>query len=497
MRYAEPVKPLLLCAGGFALAVLVVVALLARRAPPLASDAHDAASLEIEASRLRERVAALERELAGLRGERDRRLEPAAEAAREPAAAVADPVPVAGDDALELLARYVASFDADPHGSEALRKAVDARVVELVDPISVHLLETWRPQALRVALVGMLGRPRLAAHAGALDALVALLSDARTDLVLAFAALDSLAATRSDRVLPPLEQLAARDPRDDLAGGVLDVLRELAGARWNDVLGSVLRRAPDVARRASLAPRLDDRDDGGALAFLEAASRDEVEVRLAAAAALERFPLEEFKALARRWLVHETDPRVIELLERFLSRTGFPTAHAMLATGAPDANPAIDDDRHAWASAQPDDGRQWIELDYPLPTRATGVRIFEVCRPGAVAEVLVRDGDAWRTVWRGDATPPGAPLEIVWPATRFDVRTIRIVLDTARVPGWNEVDAVELLGLAGPQWAVRGRASSTFGAGLAIGGRTRPRPGAFVVEPGARMPLRLEGANGR
>jgi hypothetical protein len=108
-------------------------------------------------------------------------------------------------------------------------------------------------------------------------------------------------------------------------------------------------------------------------------------------------------------------------------------------------------------------GRQWLQLTYASPTRAHGVRIFEVNSPGAVAEVLARGPDgAWATLWRGTADRGDAPLVLSFPLTAFPVRTIRIVLDTNRTPGWNEIDAVELLGPGGGQWASRASASSTY-----------------------------------
>ena len=44
----------------------------------------------------------------------------------------------------------------------------------------------------------------------------------------------------------------------------------------------------------------------------------------------------------------------------------------------------------------------------------------------------------------------------------YRTSTIRIVLDTNRVAGWNEIDAVELLGDRSRQWAVKARASSSY-----------------------------------
>jgi len=53
-----------------------------------------------------------------------------------------------------------------------------------------------------------------------------------------------------------------------------------------------------------------------------------------------------------------------------------------------------------------------------------------------------------------------------WPLTSYEVKTIRVVLDTNRTPGWNEIDAVELIG-GGAQWAKQATASSTYNGGRA------------------------------
>ena len=43
---------------------------------------------------------------------------------------------------------------------------------------------------------------------------------------------------------------------------------------------------------------------------------------------------------------------------------------------------------------------------------------------------------------------------------------VKVYLDTTRVPGWNEIDAVELIGRDGSrQWASTSSASSSYGGG--------------------------------
>jgi hypothetical protein len=45
----------------------------------------------------------------------------------------------------------------------------------------------------------------------------------------------------------------------------------------------------------------------------------------------------------------------------------------------------------------------------------------------------------------------------------FETREIRLIVDTDRVPGWNEIDAVELIGASGVrQWVQSARASSSY-----------------------------------
>jgi hypothetical protein len=57
---------------------------------------------------------------------------------------------------------------------------------------------------------------------------------------------------------------------------------------------------------------------------------------------------------------------------------------------------------------------------------------------------------------------PGV-FDVKFPATSFPTARIRIVLDTDRSTGWNEIDAVELTGPDGRSWAQSATASSTYG----------------------------------
>ena len=102
-----------------------------------------------------------------------------------------------------------------------------------------------------------------------------------------------------------------------------------------------------------------------------------------------------------------------------------------------------------------------------LSTRAVGQAItcsYGTLNPGALARIEVRAPDGtWDAVWiceeRREVSPFWSEPRIL--PTMYASNAIRLVLDTDRVPGWNEIDAVEMLGDGIRQWAVRASASSS------------------------------------
>jgi hypothetical protein len=123
----------------------------------------------------------------------------------------------------------------------------------------------------------------------------------------------------------------------------------------------------------------------------------------------------------------------------------------------------------AWASRTPDGGAEWLQLSYSNAVTVDRVRVRETFNPGAIARVTaVQANGQEATLWEGDEPDGVAPVETEFTAA-YDVtaRVIKIYLDTSRVPGWNEIDAVELVGRDGSrQWAAEAAASSTYADGL-------------------------------
>jgi hypothetical protein len=117
------------------------------------------------------------------------------------------------------------------------------------------------------------------------------------------------------------------------------------------------------------------------------------------------------------------------------------------ATGGPDVD-KYGDDGHAWTSKTPDAGIEWLELKYLKPVHAEEVRVRESCGSGAVIKVEIFDeqGSA-HSVWAGnDPTKDLNYLIVKFPKTAFKSDRVKITLATNVVPGWNEIDAVQLVG---------------------------------------------------
>lgn len=97
--------------------------------------------------------------------------------------------------------------------------------------------------------------------------------------------------------------------------------------------------------------------------------------------------------------------------------------------------------------------------------RPESVRVAETFHPGGIASIAARRADGtWETLWEGRADEAPAPrwFEPSLRSASFATDAIRIVLDTDRVKGWEEIDAVELAGDGVRQWAQTATASSSY-----------------------------------
>ena len=137
--------------------------------------------------------------------------------------------------------------------------------------------------------------------------------------------------------------------------------------------------------------------------------------------------------------------------------------------GAPDTEHAGDVPT-AWASREPDGGPEWLQAGFDREVGIAEVRIRETYNPGAISKVTALVGGQETVLWEGTAAGGTVPRDFVV-RPPFDVRaqSVTVHLDTTRIPGWNELDAVELVGRDGSrQWATSAHASSTFAERMSV-----------------------------
>ncbi len=122
----------------------------------------------------------------------------------------------------------------------------------------------------------------------------------------------------------------------------------------------------------------------------------------------------------------------------------------------------------AWASFLADGQEEWVIVEFPSKVQAAQIHIYENDNPGAVTSIFNVAYDGAETLaWTGvDATKAGTSVGVFKvPLTpSLWTRRVKIVMDSASISGWNEIDAVALVDDKGKlQWASNAWASSSYG----------------------------------
>ncbi len=139
---------------------------------------------------------------------------------------------------------------------------------------------------------------------------------------------------------------------------------------------------------------------------------------------------------------------------------------AARAVGAPDAGRRGGLDPNSWMPDTRWGGRtNWLELDYAAPQTVSRVTIYFSQSPASVDMITLIGASATNLVTmpmpagRGGSYPSGWTVEYDFPETSQAVKTVR--LDFGKTPPYNiAIDAVQLSGAIGSQWAAEVRASS-------------------------------------
>jgi hypothetical protein len=117
------------------------------------------------------------------------------------------------------------------------------------------------------------------------------------------------------------------------------------------------------------------------------------------------------------------------------------------ATGEPNVQ-TYSTTSQAWSSKTADSGIEWIELTFARPVHATAVRVRESSGSGAVIKIeLFDEKGVAQTVWSGaDPTKELNFLIAEFQKTTFKTNRVKLTLATNVVSGWNQIDAVQLVG---------------------------------------------------
>ena len=147
------------------------------------------------------------------------------------------------------------------------------------------------------------------------------------------------------------------------------------------------------------------------------------------------------------------------------AQVALPSWDAKQMIGPPNT-PNAGDITTAWASATPDGCKAWVELDFAKPVAPSRIEIYETYNPGAVYQVSAFIDGTETRLWKGkDPTSTQVAMGVSHIAlkTKSPISKVRIYIDSPAVAGWNEIDAVSLIGKDGTkQWASDARASSNY-----------------------------------
>jgi hypothetical protein len=154
-----------------------------------------------------------------------------------------------------------------------------------------------------------------------------------------------------------------------------------------------------------------------------------------------------------------------EKIDTIEQKKNAPSWSAPQVVGAPDS--PVGDRPTAWAPFTQDGGPEWLLTEFSKPVEVAQIIVSENCGPGAITRITaVTDSGFEVPLWQGEAPKVVAPSNTPFTAVaNVTANRVKIYLDTAKVPGWNEIDAVQLVGRDGSrQWVRSASASSTYGS---------------------------------
>lgn len=124
----------------------------------------------------------------------------------------------------------------------------------------------------------------------------------------------------------------------------------------------------------------------------------------------------------------------------------------------------------AWAPLSSQGGRnEWLQVNYDQAVDISEIRVRETYHPGAISKLAaVLPNGQEVVIWEGVTPPTEAPADTGFTAPAgLQAQSVKIYFDRTRAPGWNEIDAVELVARDGTrQWASSATASTSYADSL-------------------------------
>lgn len=117
------------------------------------------------------------------------------------------------------------------------------------------------------------------------------------------------------------------------------------------------------------------------------------------------------------------------------------------ALGRPNKMPQAESGASAWRPAQEDSDEQWLKVGFDTPAPVRQVVVAENFGAGCITKILAYDpqGKEYLLHQNNEATPKAVGRMwrvILKTPTSYPVAAIKLVLNTKKIAGWNEIDAI-------------------------------------------------------
>ncbi len=120
------------------------------------------------------------------------------------------------------------------------------------------------------------------------------------------------------------------------------------------------------------------------------------------------------------------------------------------ALGKPDKLPATGTAGTAWSSSKENDGLEYIHVSFKRAQQAQQVAVAENFNPGAITLIQAYDSLGKEYILYENATPKavenvvGRMFNHFFPLTTYKIKSIRVILNSAAVAGYNQIDAIAI-----------------------------------------------------